>query len=86
MFNHQATLIDLCWLYGLMNFICKDINNGKFCNKLIITTYVNMSGKEIKLSITIVQKCKWANCVGLQTAPNPLNLAILIVKNQKSKA
>jgi hypothetical protein len=58
MFNHQATLIDLCWLYGLINFICKDINNENFCNKLILTTNVNMSRKEIKLLITIVQKCK----------------------------
>jgi hypothetical protein len=48
MFNHQAGLIGLCWLYGAMDFICKDINNGNFCNKPIVRSYVNMS-KKIKV-------------------------------------
>jgi hypothetical protein len=74
MFNHQAGLIGLCWLYGAMDFICKDINNGNFCNKPIVRSYVNMS-KKIKVSTTFVQNCKWANCFSLHT-PNQLNLAM----------
>ncbi len=54
MSNHQAGLIGLCWLYGPMNFLCKHINNGKFCTKLFPRTYVNMSMKEIKVSNTFV--------------------------------
>ncbi len=53
MSHHQG----LGWLYDTMNFICKDINNGKFCNKLILRTYMNMCMKEIKVPNTFLQKC-----------------------------
>ncbi len=58
MSNHQAGLIGLRWLYDFLNFICKVINNGKFCNKLILRTYVNMCMKEIKVPNIFLQKCK----------------------------
>ncbi len=77
MSNHWAGLIGLRWLYDPMNFICKGIENGKFCNKLIVRTSVNMCMKEINIPNTFLQKCKWANCFCLQTEPNPLNLAML---------
>ncbi len=76
MSNHQAGLIGLRWLYDFLNFICKVINNGKFCNKLILRTYVNMCMKEIKVPNIFLQKCKWANCFSLRIEPNPLNLAM----------
>jgi len=76
MSNHQAGLIGLRWLYDPLNFICKVINNGKFCNKLIPRTYVNMCMTEIKVPNTFLQKCNWAHCFSLQTEPNPLNLAM----------
>jgi hypothetical protein len=58
MSNHQAGLIGLRWLYDPMNFICKDINNGKFCNKLNLKTFVILRMKEIKVPNTFLQKCK----------------------------
>ncbi len=54
MSNHQAGLIGLHWLYDPMNFSCKVINNGKFCNKLIFKTCVNMCMKEIKVPNTFL--------------------------------
>jgi hypothetical protein len=76
MSNHQVGLIGLHWLYDPMNFSFKDIKNGKFCNKLIHTTYVNMCMKEIKVQNTFLQKCKLVNCFRLQTQPNPLNFTM----------
>jgi hypothetical protein len=58
MSNHQAGLIGLCWLYGPMNFIGKDVNNGNFFNKLILRAYVNMSMNEITVLNTFLQICK----------------------------
>ncbi len=58
MSNHQAGLIGLRCLYDLLNFICKDINNGKFGNKIILSIYVKMWMKEIKVPNTFLQKCK----------------------------
>jgi hypothetical protein len=58
MSNHQAALISLRWVDDPMNFSCKDINNGKFCNKPILRAYVNMCMKEIKVPKTFLEKCR----------------------------
>ncbi len=75
---HQSGLIGLHWLYDTMNFICEVINNGKFCNKLILRTYVNMCIERNKSSKYISSKNvnELIVLVCKPNLPNPLNLAM----------